>query len=170
MSKLFIIAGNTGAGKTTYSAKLAQQENAYVFCGDEWMKNLFIMDLPDPPSYDWALERTERIENQILNESLKLLTRRINVILDIGFFAKSQRERVRDFYHQHGHQAITHYLDVDKETRWARVNARNTQQHDSYQFQVNRETFEFCETIFEPLDKDEKGTVIITPSQKYADC
>ncbi|OMH33783.1 ATP-binding protein [Motiliproteus sp. MSK22-1] len=164
MSKLFIIAGNTGAGKTTYAAKLAQQENAYVFSGDEWMKNLFIMDLPDPPSYEWALERTERIETQILNESLKLLDRKINVVLDIGFFAKSQRERVRNFYYRHGLDAITHYLDVDKETRWVRVDERNTQQNENYQFQVTRETFEFCETIFEPVKTDEKNTIIVTSS------
>jgi len=161
MANLFLIVGNVGAGKSTYSAKLADQQDAHVFSVDEWMKNLFVMDMPNPPSYEWALERTQRIEVQMLRESLRLLEKKINVILDIGFFARRQRQRVRNFFHQHGCDPIIHYLDVDKETRWKRVNDRNTTQGETYHFQVSKDVFEFCETIFEPLDDGEMGHAVV---------
>jgi predicted kinase len=163
MTKIALISGNVGAGKSTYATRLSVQDNGYIFTTDEWMRNLFYKDIPDPPSYEWALERTERIEVQILQESLKLLARNISVILDIGFFAESQRTRVQSFFRDRGYGPVLHYLDVDKETRWQRVDERNTIQGETFEFFVSRQVFEFCETIFEPLDEEERrGAVIVT--------
>lgn len=153
----YLIVGNTGAGKSTHAAVLARDENAHVFTVDEWMRTLFLADMPDPPSYAWALERTERIEVQMLAESARLLERGTNVILDIGFFGRDQRDRVRAFFLERGFEPVVHYLDVDKETRWQRVDRRNREKADTFQFPVSREVFEFCETIFEPLDEDERA-------------
>lgn len=164
MAKVYLIVGNTGAGKSTYSAKLAEETNAYIFTGDEWFRSLFFKDIPDVSTYEWALERTERIEEQILTEALKLLNRNIDVILDLGFFKNKQRNRVKAYMEQHEFECHMHYLDVDIETRWGRVEQRNTQQGDSFQFQVPRHIFEFCETIFEPLSDTERNhpaTVLI---------
>jgi predicted kinase len=46
MQMAFLISGSTGAGKTTYSRKLAKERHALVFSIDEWMKTLFWMDAP----------------------------------------------------------------------------------------------------------------------------
>ncbi|WP_020591361.1 AAA family ATPase [Kiloniella laminariae] len=164
MAQVFLVVGNTGAGKSTYAAKLAQQEKAHIFAVDVWMKNLFLMDMPDPPSYEWALERTRRIEVQQLVETLGLLEKGLSVILDIGFFARAQRQRVRGFLCENGHEPRVHYLDVDKDTRWQRVQERNKGESDTYQFEVSREVFEFCETIFEPLDEGERAEAIVLRS------
>jgi len=160
-AKVFLIVGNTGAGKSTHAAQWAKREHAHIFSVDEWMKSLFMQDMPDPPSYAWALERTERTESQMLSESIKLLKLKVNIILDIGFFSIKQRKRVREFFLHHGVDPIVHYLDVDKETRWQRVNHRNTEQSETYQFDVSRDVFEFCETIFEPLTEDEQKLAVI---------
>ncbi len=66
MAKAYLIVGNVGAGKSTYAGKLAAEENAEIFTNDEWMTTLFMMEMPDPPEYEWALERTRRTERQIL--------------------------------------------------------------------------------------------------------
>ncbi|MCZ4279870.1 ATP-binding protein [Kiloniella laminariae] len=161
MAQVFLIVGNTGAGKSTYAAKLAQQEKAHIFAVDVWMKNLFLMDMPDPASYEWALERTQRIEVQQLIETLGLLEKGMSVILDIGFFARSQRQRVANFLRQNDHIPQVHYLDVDKETRWQRVQDRNRGESETYQFEVSREVFEFCETIFEPLGEEERAQAFV---------
>jgi len=161
MAKIHFIVGNTGSGKSTFSAVLAAQEKAHIFSVDEWMVNLFWMDAPDPPSYDWAIERTQRIEIQMLAESVKLVKNNVNVILDIGFFAKSQRSRVQEFFKSKNIETVTYFLDVDKDTRWFRVNKRNTEVTDTFQFHVSEEIFEFCETIFEPLDAVERNEAII---------
>lgn len=164
MATAYLIVGNVGAGKSTYANTLSTEMDAEIFANDEWMSTLFMMDMPDPPEYNWALERTRRIEAQILDVSLKFLGRDINVILDLGFFAKEQRQRVTDFYSSHGIHATTCYLDVDKDTRWQRVNVRNTLKTETFQFPVSKETFDFCETIFEPMDEEEINGALLVPS------
>ena len=44
MSTVYLICGNTGAGKSTYSSLLAQQESAILFSIDPWMQNLYSAD------------------------------------------------------------------------------------------------------------------------------
>lgn len=162
MTMLSLIVGNVGAGKSTYASNLAQNTNAYIFSGDQWFKTLFFPDMPSPPSYEWALERTERIELQICLEALKMLARDIPVILDLGFFAQKQRTRVMTYFLERQHSPQLHYLDVEKDTRWQRVDQRNTMETETFQFHVSRQTFDFCETLFEPLEVEElRGAVLI---------
>ncbi|MDV7339447.1 ATP-binding protein [Terasakiella sp. A23] len=153
--KAYLIIGNTGAGKSTYAKKLAVEKKAHIFNVDQWMKTLFLMDMPDPPQYQWALERTQRIERQMLLDGVQLLSNQINIILDIGFFAREQRDRVKSVLTKAGFTYECHYLDISKETRWQRVQQRNTEKTDTFQFEVSQEIFEFCETIFEVMDEDE---------------
>jgi predicted kinase len=149
--KIYLIAGNTGAGKSTYTRNLAQKEDAYIFSGDEWFKTLFLADVPSPSTYKWALERTERIEDQIVKEALKLIIKDMNVILDLGFFKRVQRKRVEQFFNENNVKTSLHFLDIDKKLRWERVNKRNFEKSESFEFEVSREIFEFGETIFEGL-------------------
>lgn len=158
---LTLIVGNVGAGKSTYAAKLSAETDAHVFNVDEWMRTLFLPDQPAELTFAWALERTERVEAQILTETGRLLDRGMSVILDLGFFSEVQRSRVRHHFLDRGIVAAMHYLDVDKETRWARVHRRNTEQTETFQFPVPREIFDFCETIFEPLDDDERRDAVL---------
>ncbi len=161
MATIYLITGNVGAGKSTYADLLSRRENAHILAVDEWMRHLFLADRPDIPTYEWALERTERIEVQILLEAARLIKRKMSVVLDLGFFARAQRQRVQAYFRDQGMIVSTHYLDVDKETRWERVDHRNTAQTVTYQFDVSREVFEFCETIFEPLNEAEREDAII---------
>ncbi|WP_025898368.1 AAA family ATPase [Sneathiella glossodoripedis] len=86
---VYIITGNVGAGKSTYANKLAEEIDGIVFAVDEWMKNLFQADSPEIPSFEWALERTQRIESQVLIETEKLLRLNIPVILDQAFLPRT---------------------------------------------------------------------------------
>ncbi len=155
MTQIALIVGNTGAGKSTYAARLSADTGAHVFTVDEWMATLFQADMPDPPSYEWALERTRRIDRQVVAEALRLADRGMPVLLDLGFFGREHRDRTRAAIHAGGHDPVIHYLDVDKDTRWRRVAARNASRGETFAFEVDRATFDFCETIFEPPDSDE---------------
>ncbi|WP_420547623.1 AAA family ATPase [Curvivirga sp.] len=155
MSKIHLIVGNVGAGKSTYASILAQQERAHIFTIDDWMGNLFWMDAPEEETYQWALERTVRIEKQILKETQSIVSLGVHVILDMGFFSKEQRRRVIEAFDPEPNEILVHYLDVDQETRWQRVEKRNLEKTGTYRFEVPREIFDFCETIFEPLTSEE---------------
>ena len=43
-----IICGSTGAGKSTYARKLAEQVGGLHFAIDDWMVTLFWKDSPQP--------------------------------------------------------------------------------------------------------------------------
>lgn len=159
MAKVYMVVGNVGAGKSTFAHKLAEKKNAHVFTVDEWMKNLFWMDAPEPPSYQWALERTERIDRQILLETVRLTQKGLPVILDIGFFTVKQRKSVLSYLKEKNVETSIYYLDVDKHTRWKNIERRNQTKEGTYQFDVSKDVFEFCETLFEPLTEEEKQRV-----------
>ncbi|OUR95467.1 hypothetical protein A9Q84_16675 [Halobacteriovorax marinus] len=161
MAKVHLLIGNTGAGKSTYATGFSEAENAYILANDEWFKTLYMKDMPTESVYEWSLERTERIEEQMLKESLKLLKFNLNVILDIGFFKKSQRDRVKNFYSKKGIEVVAHYFDVSSEVRWSRVQKRNLEKAATFEFEVSKEIFDFCETLFEPLEVSELTTAII---------
>lgn len=161
MAKVSLMVGNTGAGKSTFSRKLAAQEDAHIFAIDEWMNALFMMDMPPPGTFEWAMERIERLESQLLKETLKLLGRDINVILDFGFVSKEQRMRVENFFQDANRDVSAYYFDIPASTRWERVQKRNATQAETYQFHVSKKVFDFCETIFEPMDEEERKRAVI---------
>lgn len=163
MVAIHFISGNVGAGKSRYAQKLAAREGAHVFAVDEWMRALFFPDRPDPAPYEWALERTERINAVIHVEAARIAKRGLPVILDLGYFSRRQRDGTREAMRAEGIEAQLHFLDVPKETRWERVARRNAERGETFQFEVSRDVFEFCETIFEPPDAFERrsATVIV---------
>ena len=163
MTAIHFITGNVGAGKSTYAARLAEAESAHVFAVDEWMRMLFLPDRPDPMPYEWALERTRRINARVHVEAARIAKRGLPVILDLGYFSRQQRDETREAMRLEGFAAEMHYLDVPKEVRWERVARRNAEKGDTFQFEVSRDAFEFCETIFEPPHAFERAgaTVIV---------
>lgn len=162
MPIIHLIVGNVGAGKSTTAARLAATERAHIIAVDEWMRVLFHADQPDPPSYDWAIERTRRIDGQAVTEATRLAALGVPVILDLGFFAREHRDGVRSAIAAAGQYSVTHILDVAREERWRRVERRNRERPAGWQFDVDRATFDLCETLYEPPDEEERlGAVIV---------
>ena len=85
MSKIHIVFGPQGAGKSTYSKKLSKEVNGVHFSIDEWMSNLFGEDLPKSMNLTWIMNRVERCEKQIWSTSKKITANGCPVILDLGF-------------------------------------------------------------------------------------
>ena len=163
MPPIHLITGNVGAGKSTYAATLAVRERAHVITVDEWMRVPFHPDQPDPPSYDWAIERTRRIDVQAVTEATRLAALGVPTILDLGFFAREHRMRVRAAIADAGATSRLHVLDIAKEVRWERVERRNRERPAGWQFDVDRETFEACETLYEPPGPDELADAVVPP-------
>ena len=53
-TKIHMVCGSTGAGKTTYSMKLENALPAVRFSIDEWMMELFWPDASPETTFDWA--------------------------------------------------------------------------------------------------------------------
>ena len=162
MGTAHLICGSTGAGKTTYAMKIAEAGGSVRFTIDEWMAALFFPDAPEPLSFQWALERVIRCENQILSLSRQLAPAGLDIIFDFGFFTQEQRRRVREEAEGMGFQTRLHYLPATAELRWERVARRNAEQGGTYQIEVTRGMFDFCEELFEaPTAEELEGAVVI---------
>ena len=154
---IHLICGSTGAGKTTYARRLADDIGGVLFSIDAWMTTLYWMDSPQPLDPAWSLERVDRCNAQIWQTAAEVAGRGVPCILDLGFSAAEQRKRFRGLAEAAGLSARLHYLDVDADERWRRVEARNRAGPDENQltFAVTREMFDFVETLFEPPSDDE---------------
>lgn len=155
MATVHLISGSTGAGKTTYSLALADRVGAVRFSIDEWMATLFMADSPPTPDLGWALERTARCEAQMWRMADQVLARGGEVIFDVGLSKREHRDRFRARAAQVGASTRLHFLDVDPETRRARVQQRNTERSSTYSFEVTDAMFDFMEGWFERPSEDE---------------
>lgn len=147
-----LICGSTGAGKSTYSHQLSDRLGAVRFSIDEWMSALYWMDTPQPLQAAWSMERAERCLQQIWRVASQVARRGVPCVLDIGFGEAKTRRRIYDLAAEAELTAHLHLLDVPAEERWRRVEMRNAERGATYQlpFDVTREMFDFCETMWEP--------------------
>jgi len=156
-ARIFIITGQTGAGKTTYAIDLAAKTGAIRFSIDDWMKALFWMDSPSPPDIDWSMARIARCEHQIQQQIRQLAERDISSVLDLGFTQAEHRNAFARFAGQIDCPAELHWIDIGKEERWRRVQQRNREKGVSFAMEVNEDMFAFMEGRWEaPCDKEMK--------------
>ncbi|HBN15944.1 MAG: hypothetical protein CMQ46_11790 [Gammaproteobacteria bacterium] len=149
MMKVILVCGPTGAGKTTYSIKLAEALGAVRFSIDPWMQNLYSKDMKNL-DYSWILERVERCYKQIWEVSEQVLQSGGSVIWDLGFAEKSQRDLFVGLAKGIGAAPEIHYLDAPVAQRKERVRMRNINKDPKlYSFEVSTFMFEFMEPKFE---------------------
>ena len=120
MAKVYLICGKICCGKTTYAEKLCAENNTILLSVDEITLALFGQHCGD--KHDEYVERTEKY---LLNKSLELIQKDINVVLDWGFWTKAERLAVKEFYESRGIEYEFHYIDVSDEIWKYRLNKRN---------------------------------------------
>lgn len=160
-----LIAGSTGAGKTTFAMALAERIGGVRFSIDEWMAALFWMDSPQPLQAEWSLERVRRCTGMIWQVAAQSAARGVPVVLDLGFTTRASRADIAARAAAAGLSAQLHLCDVPAEERWRRVAARNagdgaTRQLD---FAVTREMFDFVESLWEPPTREEMREIGAKP-------
>lgn len=152
---IHLIVGNTGSGKTTYSNSLKKETGGLIFSIDQWNNALFIPDKKDTDGLEWFLERIDRVEGLMMELVRQLEASGTDAILDLGLSKFAHREKFRRFAAEHGFQIRLHYLDIPKEIRYKRVQQRNLQKGDTFEFEVTDENFEFMEAWFEAPQESE---------------
>jgi predicted kinase len=154
---IHLVFGRVGAGKTTYARRLAVDEDLVFFCLDEWMAALYTMDAPKPLTLDWMLPRVERAEKLIWSVTQQISATGGDVILELGFFTRAQRDRIRAWID--GDPTQVHVVDAPVQVRRERVRVRN---RANPAIEVDDATFDWAESYFEPLGRDEvAGAVIV---------
>ena len=146
---IYLIVGNRGSGKTTYSNKIKEKTKGIIFSIDKWNNILFLPDKTEKDGLEWFLERIERAESIISSLILQLERTEIDSILDLGLSKFEHREKFRKFARINNIEIKIHFLDISKETRLKRIFERNNAKGETFEFEVTQENFEFMESWFE---------------------
>lgn len=161
MSRVIIVCGQTGAGKTTYSIKKANEIKAIKFSIDPWMQTLFSKDMKSL-DFNWMMERVERCQIQIWELAEQIIFNRGSVVLDLGFTTKEQRKFFIHKVKKLGLHAEIHYIITPSSIREQRVIKRNIQKDPAvYAFEVTDQMFQFMEPRFEPPSDDELSSGVV---------
>jgi predicted kinase len=154
LAEAHLICGSTGAGKTTYALALAERLGGVRFSIDEWMSTLFWMDSPQPLDAQWSMERVARCDRQIWAVAKAVATAGVDVVLDLGFPTAAARARFAALAREAGVGVRLHLVEASADERWRRVQRRNAEPCPAtgaqLPFAVDREMFDFVESLWEP--------------------
>ena len=149
-STAYLISGQMCSGKTTYSRVLEKKTNAVRFTPDEWMLKLYPFSIKSE-DFDYYYYLCGDIAWGIAKEFIK---RNIDVILDFGFWKKSDRMKYIKFVQEIGSDYKLIYIDCAESTIRERLKKRNGNLPQGC-FHVSEETFNFFAPGFEPPGNDE---------------
>ena len=146
MPTLFLICGLPGAGKTTLAKTLEETQHALRLTPDEWMAKI-VGDGFDE-------EKRSAVEAIMWEIGQRCLSLGVNVILDFGFWSRTERDDYRARAKKIGAQTELFYLNVPLEEILRRLNARNKTAPENT-FQVTEDQLRLWSSMFEAPTEDE---------------
>ncbi|WP_152363832.1 AAA family ATPase [Microlunatus speluncae] len=145
---LLLICGLPGAGKTTLARELAARRGAVRLSPDEWLSDLEL-SLFDEPLRD-------RLEKRLIGLTEELLRHGQSVILEFGFWSRTERETLRDRAHTLGARAELWVLELPQDELWERIERRNNSP-EWHAEPITREHLKLWWTLFErPTDQERR--------------
>lgn len=120
-ARMHLVHGPQGAGKSAYARQLEWELPAVRFSLDEWMSTLFVPDMVPPLDMGWLSERMGRCERMIWDMAAAVLRNGGDVVMDLGFQRREQREEARRRAMVLGADILFHLPDGPREARWSRV-------------------------------------------------
>ncbi len=153
---VFLLHGYLGVGKTTLARRLEAEQAAIRFTHDEWMRALHGND---PPEAFFA-EYAGRVSGLIEATWTRCLELRLNVVLDFGFWSRSERDRTRALVAQLGGECRLYRLTCPDEIARQRIESRNADLGQS--LFIAPATYDALKARFEPLGPDERSIEMVT--------
>lgn len=150
-SRIYLICGFLGAGKTTYSKKLAQDNKAIHLNPDE-----IVMQKYKPEEYEnnWGTCFAQ-IMDFLWQETASYIKQNVDIILDVGFWNKEARSRAVHKIKQLGGQPIIYYIYAPDAVLKQRISMRKGKIAE-----YNHLHFDEIKKLFEEPSSDENIVVI----------
>ena len=155
-AKLHFLCGKMAAGTSTFSRKLATQENAVLLVEDELLTKLFPDEIVDIPGY---VKYSSRLKDALAEHICFLLSRGIPVVLDFPGNTKSQRSWFRHLLERASVAHELHFLDATDDICKRQLRERSKDHPDGSAFTSDAD-FDAITKYFQPPSDDEGFTVI----------
>lgn len=152
MAKVYILCGKICSGKTTYSQKLRKEHQAVILSVDD-----ITLTLLGQNGGDLLDVYVEKLEQYFFQKTVEIVETGINVVLDWGFWTKTERDFAKEFYGSRGIEYEFHYISISDEEWYRRLNKRNKSilAKKSNSYYVDEGLAEKFKSLFEIPSKDE---------------
>jgi predicted kinase len=144
-SRLVLVCGLPGAGKTVVAERLAAERGAAWLSPDLWMQRLGF-----DPHDDTARLKVEGLQQEL---AFTLLRLGLDVVLDNGFWTRQERDGIREAARAHGFETELCALDLPADELWRRVERRNGS--GTATVHITRQQFESYLPWWQPPTPDE---------------
>ena len=136
----YIISGFLGAGKTTYSQKLAQETGAVHLNPDAWCMKLF---KPEEYENNWSQCFAKTVD-YLWEKASEYYKDRQSIIFDMGFWTRQSRDAACEQAKRIGFVPIIHYVYAPDEILKERIAKRQgvIAEHNLKHFDEIRKRFE----------------------------
>ncbi len=151
MPTLYMLCGLPGAGKTTMARQMEKEKRILRLCPDEWIERLFgTRDHIDNPKL--ADKRRAHIEALQWDMAACVLTLGVDVVLENGFWSRSERQMYRQRAEALGAKVEVIFLNVSRAALLTRINRRN---NEPGAFVTSEKDLDKWLAVFEPPTADE---------------
>ncbi len=130
MATLHLMVGLPGSGKTTLARQLETTHSALRLTVDEWHVRLFgsdVHDDSDEATFSEHDARHQAIESLLREVAARVLVLGVDVILDFGFWSRSERDELRAWARELRADSKVHFTDASEELLLERIRARNAE-------------------------------------------
>jgi hypothetical protein len=146
LATLILICGLPGAGKTTLAKQLERERPALRLTPDDWIAALGIDAFDEP--------RRAAIEALQWDVGRRALLLGVDVVLDWGFWSRTERDDYRQRARELGALADVRFLDVARTELLERITARNVNLPPAT-FHIEIAQLEEYFRVFEPPTAEE---------------
>ena len=147
----YVICGFIGAGKTTFARKLEKETGAIRVTKDEWIIKIFGNKITSDKNFAVF---DKNITGLARDFAFKILKAGKDVIIDEGFWVKSQRDDIKKKIINVGAKPIFYYVECSINKMKERVIDRS-KNPPTDSFEINEEMFDKYLKYWEPPKKEE---------------
>lgn len=159
---LYLLCGKVGSGKSTFAQTLSSR-GVISFSQDALaLEKAKDFRKPDDHYRVVDLDTLRRFEAEARDEILKLVLTHLkngsSVVLDDGFWQRSERDKYRKLGESVGATVVIYYFPIEDHEQWKRLNIRN-EGDLRYQHYISLDDMKHLNQYFEAPSVDEGVTI-----------